>query len=173
MKSITIGRSSDCDIILPPDPKVSRIHAKVSVVGGKYLYEDLGKNGSVMNGQWLNGKSVSIAPGTPIMIAGKIPLPWGQIYQMLPLSGVKPYEKSTEIHGVGRHQMRSSYSNSSEGYAEPSLGIGWGILAFLIPLAGWIMYFVWKDQTPKRAQQACTLAWCGFGLNLLMTFAAL
>lgn len=169
MKSITIGRSSECDIILPPDPKVSRIHARISVVGGKYLYEDLGKNGSVMNGYWLNGKRVSVAAGTPIMIAGKIPLPWGQIYQMLPIGGVKPYENTTDIHVGGNYPSVPHYQNPSE----PSLGIGWGILSFLIPLAGWIMYFIWKDETPQRAKQACTLAWCGFGLNLFMTFAAL
>ncbi len=172
MKSVTIGRSPDCDIILPQDSAVSRIHARVSVVGGKYLYEDLGKNSSVINGQFLNGKSVSVAAGTPILIAGKIPLPWGQIYQMLPLTGVNPYDNETHVQGfAGQQQGYMPPSNNT--YTEDSLGIGWGILAFLIPIAGWIMYFVWKDETPKRAQQACTLAWFGFGLNLLMTLAAL
>ena len=54
-----------------------------------------------------------------------------------------------------------------------NIGIGYGILAFLIPIAGWIMYFVWKDSTPHRASQANTLAWIGFTLNLICFWASM
>ena len=85
MKStITIGRSSHCDIIIPND-SVSREHARVSIVGGNYVYEDVGKNGSVIGGRVIHGQRVTIAAGTDVLLAGKVPLPWAQIYSMIPL----------------------------------------------------------------------------------------
>ena len=53
------------------------------------------------------------------------------------------------------------------------LEIGWGILAFFIPLAGWIMYFCWKGETPHRASQAATWAWVGFGLGVFINILSL
>lgn len=157
---LTIGRSSHCDIIIPHD-SVSREHARLSVVGGSYVYEDLGKNGTVIGGRVIHGERISIAPGTEVLLAGKVPLPWAQIYAMLPLKGVNPYEGSTRMES---HEVYSKSDN------QESIGIGYGILAFLIPLSGWIMYFVWKDSHPKKASQANIVAWMGFALNLIISF---
>ena len=50
-QSLTIGRAEDCDIILP-DRLVSRHHARVYWLDGRYYVEDLGsKNGTHVNGQ--------------------------------------------------------------------------------------------------------------------------
>jgi zinc-ribbon domain len=43
-----------------------------------------------------------------------------------------------------------------------------GILFFCIPLVGAIMYFVWKDEKPAQAKQACTLALWGTGVGILL-----
>ena len=51
--------------------------------------------------------------------------------------------------------------------------MGYGILAFLIPIAGWIMYFIWKDDSPKKASQANTIAWISFAINIIGVLAAL
>lgn len=168
MKStVTIGRSSHCDIIIPNE-SISREHARVSVVGGHYVYEDVGKNGSYINGRYVSGERVTLQPGTEVLLAGKVPLPWAQIYTMLPLKGVNPYGGETRMEPGGYQQPAyQPVYKQDEG-----IGIGWGILAFLIPIAGWIMYFVWKDETPKRASQANTIAWCGFVFNLISFFAA-
>lgn len=163
--SITIGRSSHCDIIISNE-NVSREHARISIVGGTYVYEDLGKNGSVIGGRVVKGQRLAVAAGADILLAGKVPLPWAQIYAMLPLKGVRPYDTDTYCEPTPI-QGGSAYVK------EDSLGIGWGIFAFLIPLAGWIMYFVWKDETPRRASQACTVAWVGFVLNIISTLAAM
>lgn len=163
MNTLTIGRSSQCDIIIPND-SVSRVHARISIVGGQYVYEDVSKYGSVVAGQFINGGKITVSPGTEIMLAGKVPLPWNQIYSQLPLQGSRPYENATH---AGYQPVRQQGE---------SIGVGWGILSFFIPIAGWILYFVWKDQTPRRASQAATLAWIGFGigfvLNLLSYCAA-
>lgn len=168
MKSIiTIGRSSHCDIIIPHD-SVSREHARIGVAGNKYVYEDVGKNGSVIGGRVIRGEKIIIAPGAEILLAGKVPLPWAQIYAMLPLHGVKPYDNETHYEPMSQTPSREYIY-----VKEDNIGIGYGILAFLIPLAGWIMYFVWKDETPHRASQASTIAWIGFILNLISVFATM
>lgn len=166
MKVLTIGRSSHCDIIIPHD-NVSRIHARLSIVGGKYVYEDVSKHGSLIGGSYLQSSKVTIAPGTEVLLAGKVPLPWGKIYSMLPLQGQNAYEAETSYCGGGNSPHNKAYST-----CDPSIGVGWGILAFLIPIAGWIMYFCWKDETPKRASQASAIAWISFGINIISFIAA-
>lgn len=169
-KYITIGRSSHCDIIIPNE-SVSREHARISVSGGNYVFDNMGKNGSVLGGRQLpTGKSI-ISPGAQVLLAGRVPLPWAQIYTMLPIRGTRPYQEETHYEGGGASvAVAHDYSNYQ---SNKSIGVGWGILAFLIPLAGWIMYFCWKDETPKRASQASTLAWIGFGLNVLSILGTL
>ena len=131
MKTLTIGRSSQCDIIVPHN-NVSRIHARISVIGGKYVFEDVSKHGSYIGGQLLKSGKVTIAPGTEILLAGQVPLPWGQIYSQLPLQGSNAYESETSYNGGGGGYQVVNYQTSKQ---DESIGIGWGILAFLIPLA--------------------------------------
>jgi pSer/pThr/pTyr-binding forkhead associated (FHA) protein len=166
MKSIvTIGRSSNCDIIIP-DEIISREHARIKIVGGQYVYENIGKNGSVIGGRIIHGEKVSIAAGTEILLAGKIPLPWSQIYAMLPLQGVKPFENNTKYnHNSNNQEIANNRVDN--------IGIGWGILAFIIPLAGWIMYFCWKDTRPIKASQANIIACISFALNIISMFSYL
>ena len=167
MKTLTIGRSSQCDIIIPHN-NVSRVHARISVIGGKYVYEDVSKHGSYIGGQLLKSGKATIAPGTEVLLAGQVPLPWGQIYSQLPLQGKNAFEAETSYNGGGYQVINYQGAKSDE-----SIGVGWGILAFIIPIAGWIMYFIWKDDTPKRASQANVIAWIGFILNLLSFLAAM
>ena len=167
MKStITIGRSSHCDIIIPND-SVSREHARLSIVGGNYVYEDVGKNGSVIGGRVIHGQRVTIAAGTDVFLAGKVPLPWAQIYSMLPLKGIRPYDDETHYGTCIEKSPQYVY------ITEENIGIGYGILAFLVPIAGWIMYFIWKDDSAKKASQANTIAWISFAINMVGFLAVL
>ncbi len=50
---VIIGRSPECDIILP-DRQVSRRHARIFRRGDQYFLEDLGSK----NGTWVNGQPV-------------------------------------------------------------------------------------------------------------------
>jgi hypothetical protein len=67
-RSLTIGRGSDCDIVLD-DRQVSRIHARVVWRGDHYEVEDLGSK----NGTHLNGRDVAasqrLRDGDEIQIA--------------------------------------------------------------------------------------------------------
>ena len=53
------------------------------------------------------------------------------------------------------------------------LGLGYGILSFICPIAGWILGHVWKEQYPTKAGKANRLAWIGFILNILSSFFAI
>ncbi|MFQ5649726.1 MAG: zinc-ribbon domain-containing protein [bacterium] len=51
--------------------------------------------------------------------------------------------------------------------AEESVG-PLGIVFFCIPIVGAIMYFVWKEDKPGKAQQACHLALWGVGVGIVL-----
>ncbi len=68
--SLLIGRSSDCDIILP-ERQVSRHHARiVRTPDGQYLLYDLGsKNGTYVNGEEVREEPWALKDGDEIQIA--------------------------------------------------------------------------------------------------------
>jgi pSer/pThr/pTyr-binding forkhead associated (FHA) protein len=53
--NVTVGRSDACDVALPWDVQVSRVHAELVRVGGDWAIEDggLSRNGSYVNGERL------------------------------------------------------------------------------------------------------------------------
>lgn len=161
MRTITIGRV-DCDIIIP-DSNVSRKHATISLVNGQYVYNDISKNGTTINGRVYQNEKVVITPGTPIYLSNKVPLPWAQILMLLPNSPVKvrshhnPYEYETVVN---------QYPVSKE----ESIGAGWGILSFFFPLIGFILYFVWKDTYEYKAKQAANIAWISIAISFVIGF---
>jgi pSer/pThr/pTyr-binding forkhead associated (FHA) protein len=56
--SVTIGRGSACDIRLPWDESVSRLHAQLDPVGPDWMLIDdgLSRNGTFLNGERLSGR---------------------------------------------------------------------------------------------------------------------
>src|SRR5688500_13738108 len=71
-RSLSIGRSSDCDIVLG-DPAASRRHALLHVAS-EVLVEDLGsRNGTRLNGERLaSGQSVAVRVRDSVQIGGAI-----------------------------------------------------------------------------------------------------
>lgn len=62
-------------------------------------------------------------------------------------------------------QSYSPYSPDKNPYEEkPSFG--WAVLGFLVPIAGWILYFVWMRDYPKRAKYCGIAGIVGFLFNL-------
>lgn len=51
--------------------------------------------------------------------------------------------------------------------------VGCAILSFLVPIAGWILGYVWKQNAPVKAKSANRLAWYGFLFNCVLTILAL
>lgn len=168
MRTIAVGRSNKCDIVIP-DESVSRIHAEISRNGNEFVYRDMSKNCTNIGGRMIHNDRVAIAPGTTVLLANRIPLPWAQVYAMLPGQGNIPSGQSTRAVVWG-HPASSKERQTPDN--EDKLSIGWGILAFIIPLAGWIMYFVWKDETPKRASLAGVLGIISFVINIISFLSA-
>ncbi len=177
MRTIKIGRSSECDIVLNYN-KISRVHAVITQNNGQYIYQDVSKNGSNIGGRIVIQEKIVLAPGTTVLLANKVPLPWEQVYAMLPARGHRVDSLKTVAGENHPHTPYSVYPNAvsantpsqyyhSQAYKKDELGVGWGILAFLIPLAGWIMYFAWKENTPNRAKWAGIIAFVSFGIGLL------
>lgn len=48
--------------------------------------------------------------------------------------------------------------------------VGLKVLSILIPLAGWIMYFIFKDENITKARDCSNFAWIGFGISFLIGF---
>lgn len=70
-ESISIGRSSSCDIQLPDDA-VSRQHARILMgAGGDHLLEDLSTNGTRVNAKVIERRAL-LAPGDRIYIGDYI-----------------------------------------------------------------------------------------------------
>lgn len=56
---------------------------------------------------------------------------------------------------------------------EDNGGIGWGLLGCCIPIAGLVLYLVWKDQKPRTAKAAGIGALVAVGLSVFWYFVAL
>lgn len=158
MKTITIGRV-ECDIIIS-DSSISRKHATISLVNGQYVYNDISKNGTTINGRVYQNEKVVITPGTPIYLANKVSLPWDQILMLLPNSPVKVQGHHNPYDVVGQVTVKQ----------EESIGAGWGILSFLFPIIGFILYFIWKDTANYKAKQAANIAWISIAISFVIGF---
>ena len=58
VRSMSIGRDPGCDLPLPADPSVSRLHAQLDRVGPNWTLVDegLSRNGTFLNGDRINGR---------------------------------------------------------------------------------------------------------------------
>ena len=69
--------------------------------------------------------------------------------------------------GAEPANVMPSYS-SEEQNPEDGSHAGYNFLAFLCPLAGWILYFVWRDKYPIRASKCSMWAWISFSIGLVL-----
>ncbi len=86
---ITIGRGADCDLLLD-DPRVSRVHARLTFSNGNALLNDLNSSG----GTDVNGRPIVqklLTPGDVITLAGQVSLVFRASAEDLP-AGWTAYE---------------------------------------------------------------------------------
>ena len=65
---LMLGRSSECQLVFADDT-VSRRHAELRLVEGRWMLRDLGSS----NGTWVNGRRVleaEVAPGDELQLGG-------------------------------------------------------------------------------------------------------
>lgn len=161
MDSIQIGRSHECDICITGDQTVSGVHCRVSRVGNQYVFENLGRNGSTINGAQITGRVV-LQPGSQVRIGAKTMLPWNEIQRLMPLGVVNVnVQQSSNTTPVGGAQQTPMQPVSND-----SFHFGWWILSLFIPIVGLILFFVWRNSRPYIARKCCLIpAIIGFGVN--------
>jgi hypothetical protein len=87
----TIGRSSDCDVVLPKR-QVSRYHARIERRDGRYLLRDLGsKNGTFVNGERVGAEPYRLHDGDEIQIALYVKLGFVGADATIPLELTGPH----------------------------------------------------------------------------------
>lgn len=50
---------------------------------------------------------------------------------------------------------------------------GLNVLSFFFPYVGWILYFVFKEQTPLKAKSCAKWSWIGFAVAVVFTIAVI
>jgi pSer/pThr/pTyr-binding forkhead associated (FHA) protein len=71
-KTMTIGRSGDCDIVLP-ERQISRYHVRIELEAKGYVLRDLGsKNGTYVNGEKISEQAWSLHDGDEIVLANVV-----------------------------------------------------------------------------------------------------
>lgn len=147
MKSVvTIGRSSSCDIILT-DMNVSREHARISISGGKYVFENVGRHGSYMNGRMVGNDKIVVAPGTEILLANRVPLPWQQICTLLPLNGIRvdnvsDGERTGQPSQAQQFNVQPAPLNNYNQPVEEKKSNGMGVAGFVLSLISLALFWV-------------------------------
>ena len=161
--SILIGRDSTSDIIVyDPLEKVSRRHLTVywkEEPGNDVMitYQDHSTNGTEINGKYIKNNTInvlynlSLGPDTipSIVLAGIVKLSWEEI-------------KNSIIKKAGRDIFFKQEEIIVQSNKEDKLNLGYGILSFICPLAGWILGAYWKDRYPNKSKKSSTIAWISF-----------
>ena len=95
-KEFLIGRGKTCDLVLE-DPRVSRHHARIQCINGRYLFEDLdSSNGSYINGELCIKKFLE---ANDIVLVGnnKLKVMKGSLDVNSDLPTEKPFDKQEPV----------------------------------------------------------------------------
>lgn len=80
---------------------------------------------------------------------------------------------NSPIKVQGNHHNSNEYETIINQYPvskEETIGAGWGILSFIFPIIGFILYFVWKDTSNYKAKQAANIAWISIAISFVIGF---
>ena len=188
---ITIGRSRNCNVVVSNE-RVSREHARISVQNGQFIYENLGSNGTTLNGQPITGPTV-VNPGDNIMLADVAPLPWDDVMGLLsndsegtptafnprsnhdqpqqPAPGYAPQQPAPGYQpqfAPGYQQQFAPVDNTN--YEDLSIILK--IVSFLFPIVGIVLYFINRNSAPNKASQAIRWAGIGFAVGMILNVLA-
>lgn len=119
-RSITIGRNPESTIYVGEDfDIVSNDHAEITQQGPEIVFTDHSSNGTIINGQKIQGKSVNIYRGDKIILAGVYELKWSQIDPLIVPVGRPTVARNIrgDIYSPSGGQQRSSgHSRPTDNY---------------------------------------------------------
>jgi hypothetical protein len=107
---VTLGRGSECDIVLP-ERQVSRCHAQIERDEGGYLLRDLGsKNGTHVNGEEVRDRPYRLKDGDEIQIALCVKMGFVGADATLPLELTGPHrglriDRAARRVFIGGHEL--------------------------------------------------------------------
>lgn len=181
--SISVGREN-CDICVSVNNyKVSRHHADIKLKeftgGAFYVYTDCSSNGTMIDGQmYTKGMSCNIQRGkTPtVYLAGdpSCQLDWEEVKRLI-AEKLKEAGQDEQEDVSGKTVSLSSEEVMDLLGNEPQedsilIKICLGILSFMIPILGLILYFVYKNKNIQRANNCGMWAFVGFLIGLVLQF---
>lgn len=181
--SVSVGREN-CDICVGVNNyKVSRHHADIHLrnfTGGTfYVYTDCSSNGTMIDGKmYTKGMSCNIPNGTtPTIYLAADPtsqLNWDDVRAAMAvrLKEVHATEEKEDIKGktVDLSSEEVKKILSDEDADATMIKVLLGILSFLFPLIGWILYFYFRKKDIKRAKICSKWAWIGFAIGMIFNF---
>lgn len=110
-RTITIGRNPDSTICVSEQfDIVSNDHAEITQQGVEIIFTDHSSNGTIINGQKIQGKSVNIYRGDKIVLAGVYELQWSQIDPLIAPVGRPTVARNIrgDVHSPADGQQRFS-----------------------------------------------------------------
>lgn len=148
MKVITIGRSSECSVVIN-DVKVSRVHAQlVQDDEGRISVVDLGStNGTKVNGKRIAGE-MRLSPGDELRVGDTV-LPWQNYMATIPSQGFQPVmanaQSSKTVFGEDKASMHVEQSRNNN----PKNSFLWIILAVVLGMivAGGVVWLLLSRNT--------------------------
>lgn len=176
--TISVGRSN-CDITFSGE-YVSGHHLDIlwevqNEVSHKVTIKDHSTNGTGVNGRKINNESYSFIVNQSVKSLMK---DCSSLPQVM-ISGLASYILDwKEVLNILFEKMDLPTSVIDDIDDEPDpkpinsedVTVGYGILCFVIPIAGWILGFIWKKEYPVKSKSANKLAWYGFIFNISVSF---
>lgn len=177
---VTVGRTG-CDINYSGE-YISKNHLDIVFVmntGSNHVtITDHSRNGTGVNGRMIKGTSYDFSY-FPTIKSDKSSFP------TVMLSGLPDYTldwqevKNVLFEKMGRPTSVLNSDNTNDAITTPSpnpqpvaddITVGYGILCFVVPIAGWVLGAIWKSKYPAKAKSANKLAWYGFLFNIAISF---
>ena len=120
---ITIGRNPQSTICVSEEYDiVSNDHAEITQQGVDIIFTDHSSNGTIINGQKIQGKSVNIYRGDKIVLAGVFELSWNVIEPFITPVGRPTVARNIrgDIQNSANGQQRfSGHSHPTETFGQP------------------------------------------------------
>ena len=154
MKVITIGRSSECSVVIN-DVKVSRVHAQlVQSDNGNISVVDLGStNGTMVNGKRIVGE-MRLNPGDELRVGDTV-LPWQKYIATMPSQTFQPMASNTQSPAtvVGEDAVGMPASQPGDNKSKNTLL--WIILAVVLGLlvTGGVLWLLLSQDSGSTSTQ--------------------
>lgn len=177
--TISVGRDQNCDITIYDSlEKISRHHLDITYYADTQEFEisDRSTNGTEINGKFIHNSTYKLyfpydwyvlhSDNMPnIILAQTQTLGWDNVLDIMGKKVNPMHDILDPIVVVDKSDMPAHKPDKEE-----KLSFGYGILSFLFPIVGWVLYYQWKQSKPVKAKQASRVAWLGFIAGLILNF---